>query len=55
MDRKIIAQAHGLNLSRTKLDRIAGPLTELDQAFRPPVQSLAPGDEPDRELHLEAK
>jgi hypothetical protein len=55
MDWKTIAQAHGLNLSPRELDRIEGPLAALDQAFRPLVQSLGPGDEPDPELHLEAR
>lgn len=52
MDWKNIAQAHGLNLPQHELDRIAGPLAALEQTFRPLVQALNPGDEPDPELHL---
>jgi hypothetical protein len=52
MNWKNIAQAHGLNLSASELDRIAGPLQALDQIFRPLVTTLTPGDEPDPTLYI---
>jgi hypothetical protein len=52
MDWKNIAQAHGLNLSPRDLDRISGPLSALDETFRPLVKTLTPDLEPDPELRL---
>jgi hypothetical protein len=52
MNWKDIAQAHGLNLSPSELDRIARPLAALEETFKPLAQSLKPGEEPDPELHL---
>jgi hypothetical protein len=47
-----IAQAHGLTLSGTELDRLTGPLGALEETFRPLVKQLTPDVEPDVELHL---
>lgn len=47
-----IAQAHGLTLSEGELDRIAQPLTALEETFRPLVKQLTADLEPDLELHL---
>ena len=47
-----IAQANGLALSAGELDAIVGPLTALEETFRPLVQQLTPDLEPDLELHL---
>jgi hypothetical protein len=47
-----IAQAHGLALSASELDRIAQPLAVLEETFRPLVKQLTPDLEPDLELHL---
>ena len=52
MNWKDLAQAHGLNLPAPDLDRITRPLDALEQAFRPLVSTLSPGDEPDPELHI---
>jgi len=46
------AQANGLTLSAGELDAIVGPLTALEETFRPLVQQLTPDLEPDLELHL---
>ena len=47
-----IGQANGLTLSAGELDAIVGPLTALEETFRPLVQQLTPDLEPDFELHL---
>jgi hypothetical protein len=47
-----IAQAHGLPLSGSELDRVARPLAALEETFRPLVKQLMPDMEPDLELHL---
>lgn len=52
-DWKTIAQASGLPLPAAEIDRIAGPLSALDEAFQPLVRDLSPGLEPDPELHLD--
>ena len=51
-DWKILAQAHGLNLSGRELDRIAQPLAALEETFRPLLEDLTPDLEPDTELRL---
>jgi hypothetical protein len=43
---KAIAEAHGLDLPASQLDRIAPPLDALEEAFRPLVRDLTPGIEP---------
>jgi hypothetical protein len=52
MNWKDIARAHGLDLPAHDLERITRPLDALEQAFRPLVSTLSPGDEPDPELHI---
>ncbi len=52
MDWKSIAQAQGLNVPERELDRIVGPLTKLEEAFRPLAKTLTPEMEPDTELRL---
>jgi hypothetical protein len=47
-----IAQAYGLELSASDLDRVAQPLAALEETFRPLVKQLTPDQEPDFELHL---
>ncbi len=47
-----IAQAHGLSLSASELERIAQALAALEETFRPLVKQLTPDLEPDLELHL---
>ena len=54
-DWKAIAQSHHLNLPQPEIDRIAGPLTALDETFQPLLKGLTPGLEPDPELHLGAE
>jgi hypothetical protein len=51
-DWKSLAQARGLTLSPSELDRIARPLEALEKTFRPLVKDLTPDIEPDTELHL---
>ncbi|MBZ5626676.1 MAG: hypothetical protein LAQ69_49545 [Acidobacteriia bacterium] len=45
-DWKAIARASGLDVSAEELDRIAGPLDALEEAFRPLVKDLTPDVEP---------
>jgi hypothetical protein len=45
-DWKAIARASGLEVSGEELDRIAGPLDALEEAFRPLVKDLAADLEP---------
>jgi len=52
-DWRAIAKAHGLDLSARDLDRIAPPLEALEEAFRPLVGDLTPGDEPAVEFSVE--
>jgi hypothetical protein len=52
-DWKLIAQANALPLSALELDRIAGPLAALEDAFRPLIHELTPDLEPALELHLD--
>ena len=47
-----IAQAHGLALSGSELDRVTQPLAALEETFRPLLKQLTPDLEPDVELHL---
>jgi hypothetical protein len=51
-DWKAIAQSHQLKLTQPDIDRIADPLTVLDETFQPLLKGLTPGLEPDPELHL---
>jgi hypothetical protein len=52
-DWNVIAPAHGLPLSPAELDRVAGPLSALEEAFQPLLKDLPPSLEPDPELHLD--
>jgi hypothetical protein len=45
-DWRAIANASGLPLSASDLDRIVTPLDALEEAFRPLVSDLTPGLEP---------
>lgn len=45
-DWSAIAKASGLNIPAPDAARLAGPLTALDEAFRPLAQSLTPEMEP---------
>jgi hypothetical protein len=45
-DWSAIAKASGLDIPAADIARIAGPLTALDEAFRPLAQSLTPEMEP---------
>jgi hypothetical protein len=47
-----IAQAHGLDIPASDLERVAPPLAALEETFRPLVKQLTPDLEPDFELHL---
>jgi hypothetical protein len=40
-DWKALAQARGLEIADSELDRIAGPLIVLEQKFRPLAQAVA--------------
>jgi hypothetical protein len=40
-DWKALAQARGLEIAATELDRIAGPLISLEGKFRPLAQAVA--------------
>jgi len=52
MDWKLIAQAQGLNLPAAEMDAVTGPLTTLEQTFRPLTGALTPDMEPDTALQL---
>jgi hypothetical protein len=52
-DWRAIAQANGLDLSAPDLDRIAGPLDALEEAFRPLVRELTPAMEPSLTFSVE--
>ncbi len=43
---KAIAEASGLEIPAAELDRIVGPLSSLENSFRPLVQDLEPDLEP---------
>jgi hypothetical protein len=43
---RALAEAYGLDLPASQLDRIAPPLDALEEAFRPLVRDLTPGIEP---------
>lgn len=43
---KAVAQASGLGLSQEDIERIAGPLEALEEAFRPLVKELTFDVEP---------
>lgn len=45
-DWKAIAQASGLDVPAGELERIAGPLATLEEAFRPLVKDLKAEHEP---------
>jgi len=45
-DWRTIAQAHGLSLSPSELDRITPALDTLEEAFRPLIRDLTPELEP---------
>jgi hypothetical protein len=51
-DWKAIAQAYGLPLSSADLDRVALPLSGLEESLQPLLKDLPAGLEPDPELHL---
>jgi hypothetical protein len=48
-----MAKASGLPLSQQELDRVAGPLEDLDGAFRQLVRDLSPDLEPATEFRIE--
>ena len=48
-----IATAQGLNLPQRELDRVIGPLANLESSFRPLVETLTPADELDVSFRLE--
>jgi hypothetical protein len=48
-----IAKATGLNLASKELDRIAQPLTALEETLRPLIKDLTPEIEPAFEFHME--
>jgi hypothetical protein len=52
-DWKVIAQASGLQVDPTQLNRIAETLEALEAAFRPLLKDLTPGVEPATGLRLE--
>jgi hypothetical protein len=52
-DWKVIAQASGLQVDPTQLNRIAETLEALEAAFRPLLKDLTPGVEPAIGLRLE--
>ncbi len=52
-DWKRIAEAHGLPLSPSELDRLTPALSALEEAFRPLLKDLTPELEPDLQLHLD--
>jgi hypothetical protein len=52
-DWKAIAQASGLQVDPTQLNRIAETLEALEAAFRPLLKDLTPGVEPAIGLRLE--
>jgi hypothetical protein len=52
-DWRAIAQAYGLRLSVSELDRIEAPLDALEEAFRPLVSDLTPDLEPCVEFSAE--
>ena len=52
-DWKAIAQASGLQVDPTQLNRIAETLEALEAAFRPLLKDLTPGVEPATGLRLE--
>jgi hypothetical protein len=41
-----IAKANGIDVSPRELDRIAAPLSALEETFRPLVNTLSPDVEP---------
>ena len=43
---RVIAQASGLDLPASELDRIVRPLDSLEETFRPLAESLTPDREP---------
>lgn len=45
-DWRALAQARGLTLSASELDRLAHLLETLEHSLRPRFDSLAPADEP---------
>jgi hypothetical protein len=45
-DWKALAQARGLQIAGSELDRVAGPLIALEEKFRPLAQKLAGGLQP---------
>jgi hypothetical protein len=49
----VIAQASGLQVDPTQLNRIAETLEALEAAFRPLLKDLTPGVEPAIGLRLE--
>jgi hypothetical protein len=52
MDWKMMARAQGLELPEREMGRVAGPLTKLEEAFRPLAATLTPEMEPDTALRL---
>jgi hypothetical protein len=45
-DWSTIAKAAGLGIPESEVERIAGPLQRLEEAFRPLVKGLTPDAEP---------
>jgi hypothetical protein len=45
-DWKALAEAGDLNIPASDVDRIAGPVSALEAAFRPLLKSLTPDVEP---------
>jgi len=52
-DWRAIARAGGLEVSERDLERIAGPLETLEEAFRPLAKELKAEDEPATAFHAE--
>jgi len=48
-----MAKAGGLEVSERDLERIAGPLETLEEAFRPLAKELKAEDEPATAFHAE--
>ena len=48
-----VARARGIEIPESAEARLTGPLSALEETFRPLVKTLSPLMEPDLELHLD--
>ena len=54
-DWRSMVKASGLPLSRQELDKVAGPLEDLEVTFRQLARDLSPDIEPATEFSVEAQ